>query len=132
MIGRRADLTVVQTKAQKVTAERGGCWQYRNIFVESWLEGRNVGEKKGARAAGTTAALKGLSSKADSRTRGSHHAQTWPGNGLKVSCSLCPATLEPGTKAIFSDKSKLKFAFHMEIKVPESEGRASSHRIQAA
>lgn len=83
--------------------------------------------RKGAQATGTTAASKGLSSKADSRTWGSHHAQTCPGNGLIVSHSQCPATLEPGTKVIFSDRSKLKFAFHVEIKVPESEGRASRH-----
>ncbi len=125
--------------------------------MQSWLEGRNwVG--KCAQATGMNASLRILSSKADSNTwessRGvnwswsqcitSHHAQTSSGKGLpshfwngNIVRSILPGLRRKITVLLLSApkssfQMKVNFAFHLEIKVPESGGRVERHRIQVA
>ncbi len=120
-------------------------------WMQSWLEGR-IWVGKGAQATGMTASLRILSSKliqtlvrasqgvdwSWSQCIKSHHAQTEKGY---------QATSEPettseasylgcGEKELSGPKSsfqmKVNFAFHLEIKVPESGGRVERHRIHVA
>ncbi len=125
--------------------------------MQSWLEGR-IWVGKGAQATGMTASLRIQSSKADSNTwrasQGvdwswsqcikSHHAQTSSGKGLPSHFwtrdnvrSVLPGLwrkitglLLSGPKSSF--QMKVNFAFHLEIKVPESGGRVERHRIHVA
>ncbi len=118
--------------------------------MQSWLEGR-IWVGKGAQATGMTASLRILSSKADSNTWESftrsglkHHAQTSSGKGLPSHFwnrdnvrSILPGLwrkitglLLSGPKSSF--QMKVSFAFHLEIKVPESGGRMERHRIHVA
>ncbi len=120
--------------------------------MQSWLEGR-IWVGKGAQATGMTASLRILSSKADSNTW-----ESFIRSGLKLESvhqeSLrrlqekgYQATSEPettseasylgcGEKELSGPKSsfqmKVNFAFHLEIKVPESGGRVERHRIHVA
>ncbi len=116
--------------------------------MQSWLKGRNwVG--KCAQATGMTASLRILSSKADSNTWESFtrselklesvhqesHAQTSSGKGLPSHFwnrnnvrSILPGLRRKITGLLLSSPKssfqiKVHFAFHLEIKVPESGGR---------
>ncbi len=70
----------------------------------------------------------------------SHHAQTSSGKGLPSHFwtrdnvrSVLPGLwrkITQWSKVLFSDESN--FAFHLEIKVPESGGRVERHRIHVA
>ncbi len=125
--------------------------------MQSWLEGR-IWVGKGAQATGMTASLRIQSSKADSTlvraSQGvnwswsqcikSHHAQTSSGKGLPSHFwtrdnvrSILPGLwrkrtglLLSGPKSFF--QMKVNFAFHLEIKFPESGGRVERHRIHVA
>ncbi len=123
--------------------------------MKIWLEGRNC-LGKGAQATGMTASLRILSSKADSNTwesftrselkQESVHqespAQTSSGKELpshfwnrNIVRSILPGlkrkiTGLSGPKSSF--QIKVHFAFHLEIKVPESGGRVERHRIHVA
>ncbi len=110
--------------------------------MQSWLEGRHwVG--KGAQATGMTASLRILSSKADSN-------KEWTEAGVSASrVTMLPShfwnrnivrSILPGLKRKITGLSgpkssfqiKVHFAFHLEIKVPESGGREEKHRIHVA
>ncbi len=73
----------------------------------------------------------------------SHHAQTSSGKGLPTTsepettseasylgCGKITGLLLSGPKSSF--QMKVNFAFHLEIKVPESGGRVERHRIHVA
>ncbi len=123
--------------------------------MQSWLEGR-IWVGKGAQATGMTGSLRIQSSKADSNTWESftrsglklesvhkesrrsdvfrkratkpllnqrqHQKHTW----LEKIIGL----LLSGPKSSF--QMQVNFAFHLEIKVPESGGRVERHRIHVA
>ncbi len=125
--------------------------------MQSWLEGRNwVG--KCAQATGMTASLRILSSKADSNTWESFtrselklesvHQESprsdifrkratkhfWNRNIVR---SILPGLRRKRTGLLLSGpmssfQMKANFAFHLEIKVPESGGREERHRIHVA
>ncbi len=126
--------------------------------MQSWLEGR-IWVGKGAQSTGMTASLRIQSSKADSNTwerasQGvdwswsqcikSHHAQTSSGKGLPSHFwtrdnvrSILPRLWRKRTGLLLSGpkssfQMKVNFAFHLEIKVPESGGRVERHRIHVA
>ncbi len=125
--------------------------------MQSWLEGRTwVG--KGAQATGMTASLRIQSSKADSNTCESFTKsglklesvhQESPCSDVFRKRATKPLlnqrqrqkrltwavekknwTVAQWSKVLFSDESN--FAFHLEIKVPESGGRVERHRIHVA
>ncbi len=120
--------------------------------MQSWLEGRNwVG--KCAQATGMTASLRILSSKADSNTWESFSRselklepvhQESPRSDIFRKRATKPLlkhrqkhltwakekknwTVAQWSKALF--QMKVNFAFHLDIKVPESGGRVERHRI---
>ncbi len=122
--------------------------------MQSWLEGR-IWVGKGAQATGMTASLRILSSKADSNTCESFTRselklesvhQESPRSDVFRKRATKPltepeTTSEPsylgcGEKDLSGPKSsfqmKVNFAFHLEIKVPESGGRVERHRIHVA
>ncbi len=125
--------------------------------MQSWLEGRIL-VGKGAQATGMTASLRIQSSKADSNTWESftrsglkldqciksHHAQTYSRKGLPSHFwtrdnvrSILPGLWRKRTGLLLSGpkssfQMKVNFAFHLEIKVPESGGRVERHRIHVA
>ncbi len=123
--------------------------------MQSWLEGI-IWVGKGAQATGMTGSLRILSSKADSNT-----CESFTRSGLKLESvhqesprssgkglpshfwtrdnvrSVLPGLwrkitglLLSGPKSSF--QMKVNFAFHLEIKVPESGGRVERHRIHVA
>ncbi len=121
--------------------------------MQSWLEGR-IWVGKGAQATGMTASLRIQSSKADSNT-----CESFTRSGLKLESvhqesprsdifrkratkpllnqRQCETSyLGCGEKELSGPKSsfqmKVNFAFHLEIKVPESGGRVERHRIHVA
>ncbi len=122
--------------------------------MQSWLEGR-IWVGKGAQSTGMTASFRILSSKADSNTWESF-TKEWTEAGVSASRVTTlrrlqekgyQATSEPetmseasylgcGEKELSGPKSsfqmKVNFAFHLEIKVPESGGRVERHRIHVA
>ncbi len=118
--------------------------------MQSWLEGR-IWVGKGAQATGMTASLRAkliqtlvrASQGVDwswSQCIKSHHAQTSSGKGLPSHFwtrdnvrSILPGLWRKelsGPKSSF--QMKVNFAFHLEIKVPESGGRVERHRIHVA
>ncbi len=74
----------------------------------------------------------------------SHHAQTSSGKGLpshfwnkNIIRSILPGLRRKRTELLISGpkssfQMKVNFAFHLEIKVPESGGRVERHRIHVA
>ncbi len=119
--------------------------------MQSWLEGR-IWVGKGAQATGMTTSLRIQSSKADSNT-----CESFTRCGLKLesvyqesprSAVFRKRATKPllnqrqcqnlgcGEKELSGPKSsfqmKVNFAFHLEIKVPESGGRVERHRIHVA
>ncbi len=125
--------------------------------MQSWLEGR-IWVGKGAQATGMTASLRIQSSKADSNTcesftrsglkLESEHQES-PRSDIFRKRATKPllnqrhrqkhltwaveknfGLLLSGPKSSF--QMKVNFAFHLEIKVPESGGRVERHRIHVA
>ncbi len=117
--------------------------------MQSWLEGR-IWVGKGAQATGMTASLRILSSKADSNTWESFtrselklesvHQESglpshfWTRDNVR---SILPGLWRKRTGKLLSGpksyfQMKVNFAFHLEIKVPESGGRVERHRIHVA
>ncbi len=125
--------------------------------MQSWLEGR-IWVGKGAQATGMTASLRILSSKADSKTWESFtrsglklesvHQESprsdvfrkglpshfWTRDNVR---SILPGLWRKRTGLLLSGpkssfQMKVNFAFHLEIKVPESGGRVERHRIHVA
>ncbi len=123
--------------------------------MQSWLE-RRIWVGKGAQATGMTASLRILSSKADSNT-----CESFTRSGLKLESvhqesphsdvfrkratkpllnnvrSVLPGLWRKRTGLLLSGpkssfQMKVNFAFHLEIKVPESGGRVERHRIHVA
>ncbi len=125
--------------------------------MQSWLEGR-IWVEKCAQATGITVSLRILSSKADSNTwesftkselklewvhqesprshifRKTATSHFWNRNIVR---SILPGLkrkitglLLSGPKSSF--QMKVNFVFHLEIKVPESEGGVERHRIHVA
>ncbi len=121
--------------------------------MQSWLEGR-IWVGKGAQATGMTAGLRILSSKADSNT-----CESFTRSGLKLESvhqesPRSDVFRKRATKPLLKQrqrqkhltwavekknwtvaqwsKVKVNFAFHLEIKVPESGGRVERHRIHVA
>ncbi len=122
--------------------------------MQSWLEGR-IWVGKGAQATGMTASLRILSSKADSNTW-----ESFTRSGLKLESvhQESPRSdifRKRATKPLLNQRQrqkrltwaveknnsvvpkssfqmKVNFAFHLEIKVPESGGRVERHRIHVA
>ncbi len=120
--------------------------------MQSWLEGR-IWVGKGPQSTGMTASLRIQSSKADSNTLESftrsqciksHHTRTSSGKGLPSHFwtrdnvrSVLPGLWRKRTGLLLSGpkssfQMKVNFAFHLEIKVPESGGRVERHRIHVA
>ncbi len=125
--------------------------------MQSWLEGR-IWVGKGAQATGMTASLRILSSKADSNTcesctrsglklesvhqesprsdvfRKGLSSYFWTRDNFR---SVLPGLWRKRTGVLLSGpkssfQMKVNFAFHLEIKVPESGGRVERHRIHVA
>ncbi len=146
-------------KSQEVITERCGCLQSAvSKHINAKLTGRKNWVGKGAQATGMTARLRIQSSKADSNTWESctrmdwswsqciksHHAQTSSGKGLPSHFwtrdnvrSILPGLWRKRTGLLLSGpkssfQMKVNFAFHLEIKVPESGGRVERHRIYVA
>ncbi len=122
--------------------------------MQSWLEGR-IWVGKGAQATGMTASLRILSSKADSNT-----CESFTRSGLKLESvhqesPRSDVFRKRATKPLLNQRQrqkhltwavekknsvvqsssfqmKVNFAFHLEIKVPESGGRVERHRIHVA
>ncbi len=119
--------------------------------MQSWLEGR-IWVGKGAQATGMTASLRIQSSKADS-----NNWESFTRSGLKLESvhqeSPCSDVFRKrATKPLLNQRqhqkhltwavekknwtdaqwSKVNFAFHLEIKVPESGGRVERHIIHVA
>ncbi len=121
--------------------------------MQSWLEGR-IWVGKGAQATGMTASLRILSSKADSNT-----CESFTRSGLKLESvhqesPRSDVFRKRATKPLLNQRQHQKhltwavekknwtvaqwskvlvnFAFHLEIKVPESGGRVERHRIHVA
>ncbi len=125
--------------------------------MQSWLEGR-IWVGKGAQATGMTAILRILSSKADSNTCESFtrsglklesvHQEsprsdvfrkraTKPLLNQRQRHKILPGLWRKRTGLLLSGpkssfQMKVNFAFHLEIKVPESGGRVERHRIHVA
>ncbi len=125
--------------------------------MQSWLEGR-IWVGKGAQATGMTASMRIQSSKADSNTWESFtrsglklesvHQESprsdvfrkratkhfWTRDNVR---SILPGLWRKRTGLLLSGpkssfQMKVNFAFHLEIKVPESGGRVERHRIHVA
>ncbi len=121
--------------------------------MQSWLEGR-IWVGKGAQATGMTASLRIQSSKADSNT-----CESFTRSGLKLESvhqesPRSDVFRKRATKPLLNQRQrqkrltwavekkncgpkssfqmKVNFAFHLEIKVPESGGRVERHRIHVA
>ncbi len=122
--------------------------------MQSWLE-RRIWVGKGAQATGMTASLRILSSKADSNT-----CESFTRSGLKLESvhqesPRSDVFRKRATKPLLNQRQrqkrltwaveknnsggpkssfqiKVNFAFHLEIKVPESGGRVERHRIHVA
>ncbi len=125
--------------------------------MQSWLEGR-IWVGKGAQATGMTASLRIQSSKADSNTWESFtrselklesvHQEsprsdvfrkraTKPLLNQRQRQKILPGLWRKRTGLLLSGpkssfQMKVHFAFHLEIKVPESGGRVERHRIHVA
>ncbi len=125
--------------------------------MQSWLEGR-IWVGKGAQATGMTASFRIQSRKADSNTWESFTRsglklesvhQESPRSDVFRKRATKPLlnqrqrqkrltwavekknwTVAQWSKVLFSDE--VNFAFHLEIKVPESGGRVERHRIHVA
>ncbi len=107
--------------------------------MQSWLEGR-IWVGKGAQATGMTASLRIQSSKADSNTWESFtrselklesvHQESPRSDVLPGLWRKRTGLLLSGPKSSF--QMKVNFAFHLEIKIPESGGRVERHRINVA
>ncbi len=108
--------------------------------MRSWLEGR-IWVGKGAQATGMTTSLRIQSSKADSITW-----ESFTRSGLKLDSvhqesPRSDVFRKRATKPLLNQRQrqkhltwavKVNFAFHLEIKVPESGGRVERHRIHVA
>ncbi len=134
---------------------------FHGVLFQSILNVKLIGRKKLGRKMCTSnrddASLRILSSKADSNTwvwQGvnwcwsecikSHHTQTSSGKGLPshfwnihIVRSILPGLRRKITGLLlsgpkFSFQINVNFAFNLEIKVPESEGRVDRHRIHVA
>ncbi len=126
--------------------------------MQSWLEGR-IWVGKGAQATGMTESLRIQSSKADSNTcesftrsglklesvhQESPHSDVFKKRATKPLLNqrqrqkhFLPGLWRKRTGLLLSGSKssflmKVNFAFHFEIKVPESGGRVERHRIHVA
>ncbi len=112
--------------------------------MQSWLEGR-IWVGKGAQATGMTASLRIQSSKTDSNTwesfrRSELKLESWATKPLlnqrqrqkhlTWAVEKITGLLLSGPKSSF--QMRVNFAFHLEIKVPESGGRVERHSIDFA
>ncbi len=118
--------------------------------MQSWLEGR-IWVGKGAQATGMTASLRIQSSKADSNTW-----ESFTRSEMKLESPRSDVFRKRATKPLLNQRQhqkhltwavekknwtvgpkssfqmKVNFAFHLEIKVPESGGRVERHKIHVA
>ncbi len=125
--------------------------------MQSWLEGR-IWVGKGAQATGMTASLRLLSSKADSNTCESFTRSGLKLESVHQESPRSDVFRKRATKPLLNQRQrqkhltwavekitglllsgpkssfqmKVNFAFHLEIKVPESGGRVERHRIHVA
>ncbi len=125
--------------------------------MQSWLEGR-IWVGKGAQATGMTASLRILSSKADSNTWESFTRSGLKLESVHQESPCSDIFRKRATKQLLNQRQrqkrltwlwrkrtelllsgpkssfqmKVNFAFHLEIKVPESGGRVERHRIHVA
>ncbi len=125
--------------------------------MQSWLEGR-IWVGKGAQATGMTASLRILSSKADSNTWESFTRSGLKLESVHQESPRSDVFRKRATKPLLNQRQrqkhltwavekitglllsgpkssfqmKVNFAFHLEIKVPESGGRVERHRIHVA
>ncbi len=125
--------------------------------MQSWLEGR-IWVGKGAQATGMTASLRIQSSKADSNTWESFTRSGLKLESVHQESPRSDVFRKRATKPLLNQRQrqkhltwavekknwtaaqwskvlfqmKVNFAFHLEIKVPESGGRVERHRIHVA
>ncbi len=125
--------------------------------MQSWLEGR-IWVGKGAQATGMTASLRIQSSKADSNTWESFTRSELKLESVHQELPRSDVFRKRATKPLLNQRQrqkhltwavekrtglllsgpkssfqmKVNFAFHLEIKVPESGGRVERHRIHVA
>ncbi len=125
--------------------------------MQSWLEGR-IWVGKGAQATGMTASLRIQSSKADSNTCESFTRSGLKLESVHQESPRSDVFRKRATKPLLNQRQcqkhltwavekktglllsgpkssfqmKVNFAFHLEIKVPESGGRVERHRIHVA
>ncbi len=125
--------------------------------MQSWLEGR-IWVGKGAQATGMTASLRIQSSKADSSTCESFTRSGLKLESVHQESPRSDVFRKRATKPLLKQRQrqkrltwavekrtglllsgpkssvqmKVNFAFHLEIKVPESGGRVERHRIHVA
>ncbi len=125
--------------------------------MQSWLEGR-IWVGKGAQATGITASLRIQSSKADSNNWESFTRSGLKLESVHQESPRSDVLRKRATKPLLNQRQrqkhltwavekrtglllsgpkssfqmKVNFAFHLEIKVPESGGRVERHRIHVA
>ncbi len=115
--------------------------------MQSWLEGRNW-VRKCVQATGMTASLRILSSKADSNTWESFTRSELKLESVDQESPRSDIFRKRATKPLLKQRQrqkhlllsgpessfqmKVNFAFHLEIKVPESGGRVERHRMPVA
>ncbi len=143
-------------KSQRVITERGGCSRsavskhikckvdWKEDMLNEWKEKKRKG--KGAKATGIQTlgrASQGVNWSWSQYIK-SHHAQTSSGKGLpshiwnkNIVSSILPGLRTKRTGLLLSGpkssfQMKANFAFHLEIKVPESGGREERHNIHVA
>ncbi len=149
-----------ESKSQKVITERGGCSRSavsKHIKCKvDWKE--EIGQENVHKQQGWTQAWEYCQAtpiqtlgRASQGVNGSwsqciksHHAQTSSGKGLQshfwnrnIVRSILPGLRRKITGLLLSDPKssfhmEVKFAFHLEIKVPESGGRVERYRIHVA
>ncbi len=151
------DMLHKECKSQKVITERGGCsrsaaskhikcevhckeeiWQENVHKQQGWPQAWEYCQAKPIQTLGR--ASQGVNW-SWSQSIKSHHAQTSSGKGLSshfwnrnIIRSILPGLRRKITGLLrscpkFSFQMKVIFAFHLEIKVPESGGRVERHRI---
>ncbi len=156
-----AQKTIIDTlhkegKSQKVIAERGGAVQ--GVLYQSILNAKLTGRNKlvkCAQATGMTASLRILSSKAELNTWESFKRSELKLESVHQESPRSDIFRKRATKPLLQQKHyqthltqakekknwtgakssfqvKVHFAFHLEIKVPESGGRVERHRIHVA
>ncbi len=147
-MGKTADLAMVQKtiidalhkegKSQRVITERGGGALYRVLYqsmLNAKLTGRNNLGRKRCTINRDDLKLENTVKQIQFKHLGELHKE-WTEAEVNVR-SILPGLWRKRTGLLLSGlkssfQMKVNFAFHLEIKVPESGGRVERHRIHVA